>query len=296
MFSYDRHFRLIIEGEGSTPVFNGPHAVRDTKYTLANHYLSANWDGFHDNETGIWGYTWAAGSTVCGTDVQPYDDPHSHLSGKSFWTHNGLAKHLHLPDGSYYVTVQALNSVHHGGSLVTTVCHSTPIIIDTTKPIFSGINDIVYDEDFDILAVYYNVSDSLSGIMRVDLALGKTKYDAKIRPFSRHDHIERKHAYLLLEDPGIPDGIPAWIRVRAINNVELFTTGHSDEPIMIDRSEPIAGDLFDGKNLHVDIDYQANNDSICVHWKGFYDPESGIDSIENDCGGRHYEKDNQVGP
>ena len=48
---------------------------------------SANWDGFYDNETDIWGYTWAAGSTTCGTEVQTWDDPHDHLAGKSYWTY-----------------------------------------------------------------------------------------------------------------------------------------------------------------------------------------------------------------
>ncbi|XP_013394005.1 uncharacterized protein LOC106161555, partial [Lingula anatina] len=285
--TWQPNHRYIRDGPGSNTVFNGHHPLKDTKYTLANHYMSANWDGFHDNETDIWGYTWAAGSTVCGTDVQPYDDPHSHLSGKSFWTHNGLAKHLHLADGPYYVTVQALNNVHYGGSLVTTVCHTRPIIVDTTRPIFNGIDDVIYDEDFDIMAVYYNVSDPLSGIMRVDFALGKTKYDAKIRPFSMHDHIIRKltGSYLSLDEPGIPDGVPVWVRVRAVNNVELFNTGHGDEPIMIDRSDPIPGELFDGNELHIDSDYQANNDSICVHWKGFYDPESGIDRYSVQVGG-----------
>ena len=49
--------------------------------------LTANWDGFHDIETDIWGYTWAAGTTICGTDIAPWDDPHDHLAGKSYWTY-----------------------------------------------------------------------------------------------------------------------------------------------------------------------------------------------------------------
>ena len=62
------------------------------KYTLAG-----NWDGIHDNETGILMYTWTVGTTVCGTDVVQYNDPHEHLASASQWTNIGVAFPLKLP-------------------------------------------------------------------------------------------------------------------------------------------------------------------------------------------------------
>lgn len=59
--------------------------------------------------------------------------------------------------------------------------------------------------------------------------------------------------------------------------MELSKAGHSDDPILIDRSKPIAGDVLDGDVIDKDEKYQAENDRICATWKGFYDPESGID-------------------
>ena len=41
-----------------------------------------NWDGFHDNETDLWAYTWAAGTKECTDDVVEYEDPHSHLADR----------------------------------------------------------------------------------------------------------------------------------------------------------------------------------------------------------------------
>ena len=67
----------------------------------------------------------------------------------------GMATDLQLPDGAYFASVQALNNVVFGGALVTTVCHSTPIIVDTSSPQLHLVEDIFYDEDFDLLAVYY---------------------------------------------------------------------------------------------------------------------------------------------
>jgi hypothetical protein len=59
--------------------------------------------------------------------------------------------------------------------------------------------------------------------------------------------------------------------------VELFKAGHSDDPILIDRTKPFAGDVLDGNVIETDKKYQSENDRICASWKGFYDPESGID-------------------
>ena len=144
-------------------------------------------------------------------------DPFSNLASPAFWTYSGFAKDIVLPDGQYYVTTQAINSVVHGGALVTTVCHSTPITIDTTPPLFHQVSDLLFDEDFDMMAVYYNVSDPGSGIARVDFGLGKTKYDVKVRSYSHHEFMDRASPYLVIEDLRLEPGVQAWVRLRAVN-------------------------------------------------------------------------------
>jgi len=62
-----------------------------------------------------------------------------------------------------------------------------------------------------------------------------------------------------------------------IFSVELFTAGHSEAPIMIDRSPPVPGDVMDGDRLRKDKQYQSDDKSICAQWIDFHDPESGID-------------------
>lgn len=59
--------------------------------------------------------------------------------------------------------------------------------------------------------------------------------------------------------------------------VGLFKAGSGPEPILIDRSPPIAGKVLDGNVIHHDIMYQSNDKEMCAQWTGFYDPESGID-------------------
>ena len=122
-------------------------------------YFSGNWEAFTDNETGIWGYTWAVGTEPCEANVSPFDDPHSHLADNSYWTYQGFANDLSMPDGKYYITVQALNNIVFGGALVTSVCHSVALIVDTTPPILLCVEDVFFDGDFELLAVYYKVKN-----------------------------------------------------------------------------------------------------------------------------------------
>lgn len=62
-------------------------------------------------------------------------------------------------------------------------------------------------------------------------------------------------------------------------SVGLFKAGNGPEPILIDRSPPVAGTVLDGYIVHHDLTYQASDKEICAQWTGFYDPESGIDQL-----------------
>jgi hypothetical protein len=62
-------------------------------------------------------------------------------------------------------------------------------------------------------------------------------------------------------------------------SVKLFKAGSGPEPILIDRSPPVAGSVLDGHIVHHDLTYQASDNEICAQWTGFYDPESGIDQL-----------------
>ena len=55
-----------------------------------------------------------------------------------------------------------------------------------------------------------------------------------------------------------------------------MTAGHGEQPIMIDPSPPIAGDVLDGDQLY-DLDYQPYDHMMCAQWLRWFDPESGID-------------------
>ncbi|XP_048251916.1 uncharacterized protein LOC124135018 [Haliotis rufescens] len=268
--------RKIVDGADGDTVFNGNKRLFDEKYTLSNNLIGGNWHGFHDNETGIYGYTWAAGTSVCSNDVVDYNDPHAGIPSRDEWTYSGLTSGLHLSDGPHYVTVQAVNNIIHGGALVTTVCHSTPIIVDTTPPIFNGINEVFFDGDFELLGLYYNGSDPLSKIAHVHVGLGLTQNDVSLRPYEEYKSYANPKEYVLVEDCVLKPGVATWPRIRLTNNVGLSTSGHANEPLVVDNTPPVAGLIRDGGMVSIDMDYQAKANTICAQWENFYDPESGI--------------------
>ncbi|KAK7496755.1 hypothetical protein BaRGS_00011964, partial [Batillaria attramentaria] len=276
--AFSLNHRVIVDGKGSTTVLNGNRRGQELRYTIENYQASANWDGFKDEECGIYGYAFAVGSTACGSDVASFRDPHASIHNPDDWHHSGLVKDLHLADGPYYVTVQAVNDIIHGGDLVTTVCHSTPFVVDTAPPFMNSVEEILFDETFRFLVVYFNATDVTSGVARTEFGLGRTKYDVMIRrylPFEMRGGAS--NTYIVNEEFETEDGVPAWIRLKVVDNVGLSDTGSSDAPIIIDSTAPTEGHVMDGAVLGQDICCQSKTTEICAQWTDFHDPDSSID-------------------
>ena len=58
--------------------------------------------------------------------------------------------------------------------------------------------------------------------------------------------------------------------------VDLKTVGHSPKAIFVDLSGPIAGDMYHGNHRGYHRLYQNEQDSLCLVWDGFNDPDSGL--------------------
>nr|KAG5707973.1 hypothetical protein BaRGS_025111 [Batillaria attramentaria] len=154
----------------------------------------------------------------------------------------------------------AINDIIHGGDLVTTVCHSLPFIVDITPPVVYGVNEVVFDDTFRFLAVYYNATDALSGLSGVEFGLGKTKYDVMVRkymPFEMRGTGD--NTYLLNEEFETASGVPSWIRIKVVDKVRLSATGFGNTPILLDSTPPIPGKVMDGAKIV--------NDLLTVGWR-----------------------------
>ena len=62
----------------------------------------------------------------------------------------------------------------------------------------------------------------------------------------------------------------------AILLVDWMCNQHADRPILVDRSPPVAGEVYDGPEMMIDWQFQSSDKLICSNWHNFYDPQSGI--------------------
>ncbi|XP_076076023.1 uncharacterized protein LOC143046845 [Mytilus galloprovincialis] len=270
-----QNHRLVVDGPGSQTVFNGPTPMFDLKFTRANKYMSVNWDGFIDRESGIMGYTVLIGLTECKDDVHVDHDPHKHLFDKSQWTHSAMisppSPATTFPDGQYFTTVRAFNDAKYGGPLTTTVCHSIPLTIDTSRPEVYDIYGIEYDEDLHILRASHLSGDPHSGLVYNDLCLGHSERDCDEMDWKRMDHSpDIQYAVKLT------DGVRIWVKIKVINGVDLSKIGVADQSIIVDKTPPVAGQVLDGSVLGEDMQFTKDQEALCSNWKQFYDAESGI--------------------
>ena len=67
------------------------------RFTVILFYLNflflANWDGIHDYESGVLGYSMTVGREPCEEWLHPHYDPHAHLQPQDkddTWTHIGV--------------------------------------------------------------------------------------------------------------------------------------------------------------------------------------------------------------
>ena len=67
-----------------------------TRYCFCK-FLSANWDGIYDNETGLLGYSVTAGEKICEEKIKAHHDPHAHLLDESQWTNSVMMTPLEAP-------------------------------------------------------------------------------------------------------------------------------------------------------------------------------------------------------
>ena len=76
--------------------------------------------------------------------------------------------------------------------------------------------------------------------------MGRSRHDTYLLPFQELQHAYPGDVGRLFHTAKVPDGIPAWLKIRAINNVNLRAVGTADRPILVDTTPPTAGVVYDG--------------------------------------------------
>ncbi len=243
----------------------------------------------YDNETGIYIYFFGVGTAPCQADVLTWRDPHHTLRSADEWTRSASINNIDpvLKEGFYYLTVKAFNNIVRGGPLVTSLCNTIALVVDITKPIINSL-DVGYDDPSRSVTYDFNVTDSLSDIYSVAVGLGYTPLDENVLPFAEYFN----RSFCSIKAEGLQEGVFMYGRVRARNNVMLSAAQAGERPLFLDYSPPLAGDVYDGYGIGVDIDYTYVDNEISANWDNFVDPQSGIEvfqwavavGVQNDAG------------
>ncbi|KAI0239876.1 hypothetical protein LSAT2_009370 [Lamellibrachia satsuma] len=93
------------------------------------------------------------------------------------------------------------------------------------------------------------------------MGLGRSRRDTYVRSWTAVDNYSHiQHNY------HISDGVAIWVKIQVSNNVVVREIGHTDKPIIVDRSPPIPRLVYEEVS------------TVASTWRQFADPESDIKS------------------
>ena len=91
-------------------------------------------------------------------------------------------------------------------------------MVDITPPVLQSVNQLVFDDGFHLLAVYFTATDGLSGVQRLEMGLGRTKYDVMLRGYQPLPIRGRgEQTYVLNEEFHMVSGVAAWVRLKVVD-------------------------------------------------------------------------------
>ncbi|XP_053381950.1 uncharacterized protein LOC123539831 [Mercenaria mercenaria] len=240
----------------------------DVDYQNFTSSLTCHWEAFDDPHSGIQFYR-----VGLGTDPEQFDT--------YMLTEVGLRTEItwrtHLKAGEkYFATVEACN-----GATLCTRQHSDGIILDDSPPIqghihvgISGKHENYQSHRNSISAHWVGFEDPQSDIHHFEWCVTLHRNTCDIFPF----------ANILLSQSGfktqlnLPLGQNIFIRIKAYNNVGMYTEATSDS-FKVDNSHPVLvkRPKFVLKNMQISHQDQTQweNSLVRLEWK-FSDPDSPI--------------------
>nr|XP_034314147.1 uncharacterized protein LOC105348718 isoform X1 [Crassostrea gigas] len=242
------------------------------RHIVSNSEIEACWKKvFVDPESTVDYYMWSIGS-------QPgYDDIMEFTREETECGENSKLNPLDLKEGhSYYISVKAINKAG-----LMSLATSWAYIVDLSPPIAghiydgvpgSELADIDFQTDMSALNVYWEgFHDPHSAIKEYYISVGTCQ--------SCDDVIGRQAIGIVssfkLDHVHFGVGLTYYTSLTACNTADYCTTVMTDG-VMMDNSPPSMGLVMDGTREH-DTEYQSIRTYFGAKWRGFVDPQSGLD-------------------
>lgn len=264
-----------VDGTAEQPIYwldtTDPSSVR------------VHWEGFIDEETGVAAMELAMGTAAFRTDVIPFTP----ADGTVTANFPGVDVVLQQ-GGAYAVSVRVAN----GAGARRRIPASGTIIVDATPPIPGVVVDtlVVDDDDNDVSDVdaragstavaarFQAFSEDTGEVTQYEWAVGFVASGEQLRRFAPVEVAGEGDWPGAVEATGLeilPDGMTAYVTIRATNAAGLCTDSASDG-VILDRSPPT---LLAEVSLAVDID-EAADQALSVTWTSAVDEHTGIVSYE----------------
>ena len=223
--------------------------------------LKTSWNDFTDNESPIWFYKWAVGTTKCGTQIQAHTNVGRVTEAK-------LTRAKFVSGTTLYVSVMARNRA----DLTTQVC-SGGFLFDITPPKAGKVRDGLTSVDTqyltasDSVAANWDVFTDLdSGIVTCYFGVGTSTSKTDVSGFIETGNVTTfKQTGMKLSQ-----GVKYYVHIKCTNGVGLNTTETSDGAL-VDLTEPVNGTV-------TTVKYQVSLTEIRANWYGFEDPDTDIES------------------
>ncbi|XP_067663255.1 uncharacterized protein [Haliotis asinina] len=262
--------------DATPPVLTGQHIEVEDRY-ITSRLIHVCWKNvFSDEESGTKSYSVAMGTRHAYADVVEYV-----MTVEECLDIDTFNK---TEDGhSYYITVKAIN-----GAGLYTLSTSRPLVVDTTPPssghVYDGVQSDVTHDDKDkdyitsvseMAAYWEGFGDPHSSVAMYKVKVGTCKgCDDKM-----NEAKTGLHQYISLQHILLSPGVKYFTTVTACNTAGLCSSSSTSDGVILDSSPPVPGTVQDGTG-DVDIQFQATRTFIGCKWRGFSDPESGLDHYE----------------
>ncbi|XP_046852682.1 uncharacterized protein LOC124445941 [Xenia sp. Carnegie-2017] len=261
---------LLIDHIAPQPGVVNDGASDDIDYQSADNVFRANWKGFTDGKNG--------------SGIMEYMHKITDNSGRQItnWFSVGLQTKatvtgLNLVNGrSYFITVKAIDKVGHFVEV-----RSDGIYIDISHPVYTG-KLLVQGETGEkngkrVIYLRNNNSLSVSWPQFLDEQSGMLKYqwsivevNSTVTTWSDVPGVKLS-TKAVLSSLSLENNKEYRLTIRGINNAGLYSDIKSS--VLIPQSEaPQEGNVLDGEDPNVDIDYQTNSSMIQATWYGFDTP------------------------
>ncbi|XP_071082513.1 uncharacterized protein [Haliotis cracherodii] len=260
----------------STPPVTSGGSIHFSGQYITKSVIDVCWDrALSDPESGVVSYDVGVGSRPAYDDVVKYTS-----TTDQCMVIDGEAP---LVDGHvYFVSVKGYNEVGLH-SLIT----SRPVTADNTPPsrghVYDGqrtnVRGQAKDADFVTLmsemgSYWEGFSDPHSSISHYLLQVGTCR--------GCDDTLAQSHVGARTDvgfyDIAFKCGMTYYVTVTACNMASLCTMATSDG-VILDVTAPRTGNIMDGTRDE-DVQYQASRTFLGCKWRGFQDPESGLDHYE----------------